>query len=839
MAEKDTVFEVPEREPGVLIGTEVSYKPKIELSPKEQTALKNLCEKLNNRDMSAWRELIIRVWEKRLFDRGYQHLLPLRGGGWEIPPLATGWGTSNSPTDDSSTERSIFELNIYNSYQQILTSVLTREVPTVRFEPNNRDQDADINSAEQAEKLKLAIVRDNLMVSHQADLARFLYTDGYAVVLTQYIKDGQRFGYDDPATEAEEEETVPETEERTSEEESAQGIDSDTTEAVPEGSAETETDQEENEAENPAEIGTPRGREQFKVGGALEWKFPIKSKELSKCGYALHSEEIDVAIARAEFPDVAAKIMPSQGAPGGDDVGRLARINVNLGMLNNFQTTDSQAYDVTKQILWLRPAQLLSITDQECMVSLVEKAGKDGLRVIFCGEQFCECRAISMDDQVTLIHALPGDGMHRPGLGDWVFTIQKVLNNWIELADDYLVRGVPNKWMDNDMFNLEAIKDQDNLPGEIHPFDREPGVTMDQVIWEETPLDFPDHLWQLIQFFFEAAPQLLCGAFPALSGGGDSSPTDTYGGMLVQRDQAIGRIGVPWRNIKQGMACLMRQAVMALAHNHKGAINVPGSEAVRVEMEDLKGNILAFPQTDENFPESPTAKTNRLVQLVTDAANNPLFAQILDTADNLEIVKDGIGLEDLVLPQLESRDKQLGESMLLLEGGPTPNPQYAEIEQQIATITQGMQAAATMDPNLVQAAQAQLAQLQQQLQGIPPEISSVPVDETDDHAVESATILRQIRSPLGRELRRGTADQQAAFDNWKLHYKEHIAALKQQQAGQTPNGKPPSVSIALKDLPPNEAAAAATMAGIPAKAADFKEQEVADAATKHPGQITT
>src|SRR4029077_7987353 len=124
----------------------------------------------------------------------------------------------------------------------------------------------------------------------------------------------------------------------------------------------------------------------------------------------------------------------------------------------------------TEQKTFFRPAALLEIPEA-MRESIIRKFPK-GVYVIFCGQTFCQAWNCSMDDHLSLVFANSGDGVHRPGLGDWVVPVQEVLNNWMELANDYFTRGVPNKWMDNEMFSVEALRDQTNVPGAVHPFDR-------------------------------------------------------------------------------------------------------------------------------------------------------------------------------------------------------------------------------------------------------------------------------------------------------------------------------------------------------------------------------
>ena len=797
MAETKSIA-VPNLPPGTLTAVEVSYRPVVQLTEEEQNAFKDLCRKVQLRDQPARREEIIRVWEKRLFDRGFQHLLPRRGGGWRLPANGTGYGPNEK--DDS---RSIYEANIYNPYGQVIISALTREVPTTRFEPQDPQDDADITASSNAEKLQEPLTQRAKWKSLMEDMARFLYTDGRAHAVTSYVKDGQEYGYEAPVEASIEEAAVPETE--------------------------GQSDQEMEQAEEQEPTKEPRGWVRHEVVGALESKMAIKADHLCESPYFQVSKEIDQHVAKARYPQVAEKIHASNDSAGGDDIDRLARINTRLGVFENFVTSDSAAYDVTEQRTWFQPAALLEIEKDELRESILGKF-PHGARVTFCGDTFCEARDIAMADQVAMVHALPGDGAHRPGLGDWLVPIQKVLNNLLELQNDYFVRGIPAKYMDSEIFDVDAIREQVNMVGSTYPFTREPGVPLEEAVWEETPAKIPAELFEFIQFLKGDLSQLLSGAVDALFG--DAQDDDTgAAGMMVKRDQALGRIGLPWRRIKEFMATVSMQAVSCLARNHKDAVKaMVGGETISIEMGDIaSGHIMAFPVTDENFPQTWTQKQNRMSQLLQSATQDPLTAQLLDSPSNLEEIRNCIGLEDLVIPKLASRDKQLGENVELLKSGPVPNPQVLQMQEQIEQLS------ASLDPQVIQL----VGQMQQQIQTLPPMVSSVDIDlECDDHDTEAATCLEVINSPKGRSLRNGSEDQRAAFSNLKLHYLEHAKAAADKKSQQPQPGKPPSVSIALKDLPPREAAEAATKAGIPADARDFEAQQEADAMEKHPSQVT-
>lgn len=789
MADEETKkqTDTPQSPPGVLCPMQVYADEPVKLEESEQNTLKSLFEKLKKRDMPARREEIIKVWEAHLFERGFQHMLLHRNFGWQFPQAGSGYGYGEANS------KSMFATNIYASYEEIIIAALTREFPTTRAKPSNPKEDADITAAESAEKLIEEMIRKgNGLKVEQSDLARLLWTDGRSWQRTRYMLNAQKYGYED-----ESEPVVPENEE------------------APQG--------------QPPQQGKPKGWQEITSHGALEVKMPMKANCRDDCPYLIYAHEIPVSSAKARFPDKEKEIKPATGPVGGDDIDRLARVNVLLGVQDNFITADSVVYDVTESELWMRPSQLMELDENEGRAAILEKFPK-GCYMIFEGDTFCEARNLSMDDEWDLIFARPGDGAHRPGLGAKLLPLQKVFNNWLELGNDYLVRGVPMMWMDKEMFNTDAMKNQTNTPGGIRPFlaPQTPGQqVLGQFVFREPNLPIPEQLLLMIQYVQNDLAQLLSGAVPTLFGG-DTGTNDTAAGIKMQRDQALGRIGLTWRNIKNGMANTTMQSVASIAKYHGQAIQTTDSESVTIEMQDItKGNYLIFPDTDENFPESWTEKQNRLVMLAQDAAKNPLFMQILDDPNNAELVKDGIGLEELTIPVLEARDKQLGEIKILLKSGPSPNPAYQQAQEQIVP----MQAMAESGDAEAQAA---LQQAQQMLEKIPQTVSTVEVDPiVDDNATEAMTCKWFLNSPQGRKMKNGKPEEQAGYQNVRTHFMEHQAAQGQQNAAAVP-AKPLSVSANVKDLPPQEAAEVLNRSGIPSSPQSFQAGGIMQAEEKHP-----
>ncbi len=804
---------------GVLAGLEWSPVPNADLNDEQKNKLKDLVKNAAKRDYPARLIEVIQTWEAALFYRGFQFLIPQRGGGWIIPGESTGYGPSMQM------DLALLPTNIYSARGQMIIAALTRTVPNVRFAPQRADSNAQITAAESADKFRKVIARNNDLIQIQTDASRFLWTDGRFLYWSRYVKDGQRFGWeedDEPDDIVPENEppgasptpvegaaaaATPEAAETKQEESSAVGapeeIDSAFAPTIEDEKQEEEGEEEGEEEETPVKR-TPHGQEVRTAHGKLEVKIvPMMANDLPEADVLIYETEVDVSRAKGMFPWVADDIKAGVNQAAMGEIARLARQNVKLGMQSTYVTSDSIAADVTIQRSWLRPSVLMNIEDKPMRDEMIEMF-PNGCYVAYAGETFCFARNESMDDSWALAQAYSGDGQNRNAMGTSTMPIQKRLNNWLDLMNDIFVRTIPKKWMDSKAFAVEAIRGQTNVPGDIGGFKRQPGVPVSELIFVEPAVNPPANLADFIKEYSGPLAELLSGAYPALAGG-DVGTADSGVAIATQRDSALGRLAPTWHSIKNAEATSMKQLVRWAAKCRDKSINerIPGGETIALEINDLKANIMVFAESDENFPETYTQRKNAIMQIFNDTAKNPMLQEVLFNAANLEFLQAMMGLSELYIPQVASRNKQLGEIEVLLKSTPVPNPQIEEANAKIAMMKQQ-----GVDPQILEAAE-------EQVKALPPEICSMPIDaKHDDNDTEAATCWQYINSDEGRRAKR--ANKQG-FDNVCLHYDAHVQAV-QEKAAQAPQaGKPPSVSVGYKDVAQVDQGAAAqilTKAGI-------------------------
>jgi hypothetical protein len=394
--------------------------------------------------------------------------------------------------------------------------------------------------------------------------------------------------------------------------------------------------------------------------------------------------------------------------------------------------------------------------------------------------------------------------------------LQKRINNWLDLLNDSFIRTIPKKWMHNKAFDVEAIRSQTNIPGDIGAYKPQPGMTADQLVFVEPTITVSASLPEFVKEYIGPISQLITGAYPALAGM-EEAGNPTAAGKTVQRNQALGRIAPTWHSMQTAEAVSMRQAVRWGAYCRDGSINekIPGGEVVQLEVNNLRANILCFPEADETFPESHVEKEAKWMSIIDGTMKNPEMQEMLFNAANLEEYQKVLALTDLYIPQVASYNKQLGELELLAAQDPVPNPKIQE----------AMDKADTMIGMGVD--EEHFDQAKQEAQQLPPEVSSVTVNPFDDHSTERFACWKFLTSPEGRKLKRTNPQ---GFQNIVLHMGEHDQALAAKQAA--PQEKPPSESINYKDLSTSGKVQLAAKGGIQENPDELEQKNMEDKAQK-------
>jgi len=678
---------IPPARPAVLVtaGDNANpYGPNNEQLPERlQEALKRLVFQYSFESESTRRQEVRRIKQAHQFWRGLQYLWwNERDQNWHLPFEQK--LLDNSSLDDL--PRYEFVTNIYQAFGLSLISVLSQDVPTVRFFPASTQAEEDVAAAKAATEVATLVQRNNRIGNLIVEEAFNLWTDGKVGAYVRYVVDGQRFGFH-PETEIGAREAkiggdiylCPECSNETAAKKNDGSAAGQSVEAVIGcpmcGATLTEEDYVAAEAVTvpsaQTRVRVPNGQEVITIVGGLELKTPPWANEMHEYPYLQWNMEVHQARLRAAYPHAADKIGPPV-ASGLQEYERLARLAQSQGGPLT-EGGDTNLNLITFQRTWMRPWAFFALDDKSLRDELLQLF-PDGAYVAFAGDAYCESRNENMDDHWRVLHALPGDGSSgRPALGDVLISVQERFNTLSNLQIETYEYGIPPIYADSEVLDFDSLQSQTAEPGAHYPARAKPGQSLAAGFFQPEPAEVPPDLAQHAAALMGPVAQFLTGAFPALFGGAMVN-NDTASGYAMARDQAMGRIGLVWRRMKFFHADVMLLAVDCFRKNRPQDVEVTllgaGSafESKWIRLADLKGNLFSYPETDEQFPTLWAQQRAVLLQLISTP--DPQIQSVLAHPENMALVKRLIGLEELVIPDEESRTKQYREIAQLLAETP-------------------------------------------------------------------------------------------------------------------------------------------------------------------------
>jgi hypothetical protein len=749
-----------------------------EAKPAVVAALRDLMLQFRAEGLVARRHEVRRIKQARLFWQGLQYVWwNPNQMSWQVP-FQSQVGDGKALQEGM---RYHFVTNLYQAFGLSFIALLSQDTPSTRFYPQSAQNEVDVAAAKASSDVAELIEQNNKVQQLLTGVGYYLWTDGKIGGYVRFVADGQRFGWhnEDIVEEAtiklgEDEYSCANCGERTP----VSNYGKTKKKSSEYASEETKTDASHNFVggavcpncgseltENdfqPAEVITvprivgtrrvPNGQEVITVIGGLELNTPVWANEMYEFPYLQWQQEVHIAKLRAAYPLVADKI--EQGGPieAEDVYARASRVAVAQGL----PTTEpgDALYDlITFTRTWIRPWAFYAIEDLQTRAELLALF-PSGCYVAFAGETYCESRNETLDDHWRVMHALPGDGQNRPSVGDALIQIQERYNVLSNIQAETYEYGIPPIYADPQVVDFDAMQTQRSEPGTHYPARARPGQPLSSSFYQPTPAQVPAEMLEHQQELAGPIAQFLTGLFPAVFGGVQEG-NKTAAGYAMARDQALGRLGLVWRRLKQFYADLMLLGVDTFRKNRPGDVEIPllgpagEFESKWIRLADLKGNIQAYPEADETFPRLKSQQRGVLQQLL--ASSDPLIAQALSDPENIGFIKGVFGLSELVIPGEDSREKQLREISQLLASGPIIVHAHSESHAQSKGGAPAVQ-----------------------------ELPSVPIDELlDDHAAELAEIRRWASSDAGQLAR---LQNPLGFANVRAHAAAHQAALGRQGA---------------------------------------------------------
>lgn len=716
-----------------------------ELRPDLVDAIRSVVVEYRAEGIVARRHEIRRIRQARMFWQGIHYATFDYGTEQWVIPFTSRLGDEK---DLDEQPRFMFVTNYYLAFGLTFVAVLSSDVPNVRTRPAKASKIEDVRAAEAATNVINLIEENNHPKDMLADTGYYLFTDGKIGAYVRFVSDAERFGTTEQpqisqqyVPMGEDQYLCPQCQQTSSESDvAATGI-----LACPQCGAQLgpENLKKAPRMAVPMQTGTkevPNGQEVIDIVGGLELNTPVWARKMYQFPYLQWQIEVHRAELKALYPHVEDKIQMG-GAQTADEVyARTSRLSVAQGLPS--VVPGDTLYDlVTFSRSWIRPRSFYRIEDKTIRGDLL-KLFPHGCYVAFAGDTYCESRDEKMDDKWRVMHAYPGEGQNRPSVGDPLIDVNQRYNTLSNLAMEMYEEDLGENFADPEVLNFDAIANRTVEPGSWTPAKPRTGIPLANSFHKTQSGDVPASLPVYAQELASDIPQFLTGLFPAVFGGeAKGAGGETAKGYEMSRDQAMGRIGLVWGQLKEFYADVMMLGVKCFAQNRPEDVEIAvegidgKDEADWIRLDDLQGNIKVVPEGDENFPRMTSQQRATLTQMFGVFGKDPGFMEMMDLPANLEFAKGIYGLTELELPGVDSARKQKGETKILLQ---TP-PQMAP------------------GPD-----------------GMPAPKSTVPVDPLlDNHEAELAEISRLANSEEGQKIKRTNPQ---GFMNLRVHAQEHESA---------------------------------------------------------------
>lgn len=740
----------------------------IKARPDLVEALRSMVTDYRAEGIVARRHEIRRIRQARMFYQGLQYAWwDSQQEMWVVPFTSRLFDDK----DQEEQPRFMYVTNFYLGYALAFIAVISSDTPNVNCRPAKASKIEDVRAAESATNVIDVIEENNKPIDMLEDVGMYLFTDGKIGAYVRFVSDAERFGTtEQPVIEqhmqamGEDVYSCPNCQAQSSEDQvAATGM-----LACPQCGQELGPNDLKKAPRVPVPVQTstkevPNGQEEITIVGGLELNTPVWARKQHQFPYLQWQMEVHRAKLKASFPHIEDKIQMG-GSQSADEVyARTSRLSVAQGL--PAVVPGDTLYDlVTYSQTWIRRSSFFRLEDKDTRKELLDLF-PHGCYVAFAGDTYCMSRDEKMDDKWRVMHAYPGDGQNRPSVGDPVIELQERYNTLSNIAMEMYEMGLGTHFADPDVLNFDSLANTTVEPGAWYPAKPRQGQLLEASFHDQQSQDVPTTLPQYAEQLSGDIAQFVTGLFPAVFGGeAKGAGGETKGGYELSRDQAMGRIGLVWRRLKEFYSEIMMLGVKCFAENRPTdvEISVEGvdgkDEPDYIHLNDLKGNIKVTAEGDENFPRMTSQKRAALTAMFNIFGKDPGFMAMMDEPANLEFTRDVYGLNELQLPGVAAARQQKVETKTLLASPPENVPGPDGQAQPQSTVK--------VDPLL------------------------------DNHDAHLEEIQRLVESEEGQKIKRSNP---GGFANLRQHAIEHIkgkaakTAMLAAMSGPLPGAPPPKV----------------------------------------------
>lgn len=615
---------------------------------------------------------------------------------------ALGWmdSTGGNQNVQNSDDKDLYRY-CNNFYQMLATGFiasLCSQVPKSKWLPENAEYLSDVTTAQAAQTLIEVIERQNREQSLLKQQLLYFFTCGSAFRHTRYMVDADRAGTKhEPIFNVTETEILPDRYHCATcgtDSPAADGSAFGGASACPNCGSELGPD-----SFYPAETGpvvskvgeaeVPNGMVAQNIYSALDVDCDPAATSLSRTPILNLEMEVHLGALRAAYPDMYDQLSScaTSTLSANGSIDRIARQQIYS------ETTPYSAILTdrrpTLSRTWIQP-WAFDLEDDQDFGKRMRAQFPSGLLLVNVGDTFLCAQEANLVKEWTWAGTQDGFGLYPPAPGEIVVPFQKRYNDMANILHEFMDRCSSGLVLANvDLIDTQTLQGKPPLPGVLNPVKLKrtgaPGSTTLSDALFQFQFQMHEEAFNYLNSLATNA-QMFAGVPPQVYGGAGDKNIQTFGGQQQQLNVALGKLNINWENLREEHAQADQLAVGCARSNMtedlRQVVEEKGSEFRNnyVRLDDLQGNVFAYPDTDQGLPVSAPELRQRWMDLIEAAEKNPMIQAIFDDPSNQEQAANALGVPGMVVPGYAMRAKvlQIIDRLIKAEPIPVTDPQTGE-----------------------------------------------------------------------------------------------------------------------------------------------------------------
>jgi hypothetical protein len=649
-----------------------------------QNVLKDLVRQYEHED--SWvRKQQLKLWKKNEeFWHGIQFIFWSESRQDWVSPAETKWTGQEEGREEAEGPFYDFVINIYKAHGESVIAALSAEVPSVRFPPDDAEDEDDLVTSKTYDKIADLIQRHN---NAKMTLLQALFTlwnqgmvcayhapkadKAFGVVeIPQYTRSKFCEFCSKPVAEPMSESVPPSQDQMTGAAPPVQSPPGPTMPgAQPQVPQESCPDCGMPVTERPVITGyseSPKTRVVWELYGPIFVQVPFYARDQKECGYLLLKKDFPVALLQNLYPHMEDKLEHDTAEDA-----EYERFTRSPSTFSSYSRIDERRNLRALKRIWFRPWVLDGLSKEfESEKQQLKEMFPDGIYCAFIGDNYVESRNEDVDKYWTVGKCGLSTFIHCDPLGQPLISVQELRNVLVNLVQETIEHGIPSTFADTEVLDFDTYSRHEARPGMVFPVVRKPGEAIADAFYESSRATVSKELgavWKQL----DQDGQFAVGSFPSIYGGPSEGKTRTASEYNSSRQMALQRLSISWSYVVQWWTKLIEKSVHLFVENvvadekyvikeNNNYINIWIRQA---EMTGKVGDV--EPEGSEMFPTTIMQKQDLFMKLL--GLNDDMIKSVLFDPENRRMIADILGDPNLYVPGEDQRIKQAREIQMMIK----------------------------------------------------------------------------------------------------------------------------------------------------------------------------